>query len=82
MPTTSLTKVTENALFLRAKQALLAREGQILRRCPYRSRAYNQLGCYFTVGTNGFVTATHQELPVLARELKVLRPGEVIVRES
>jgi hypothetical protein len=69
--------VSDSVIEARVRRAI-ARQGEILCR-PRGERTRRDLGNYFTVDAHtGNPQRWHLELAELARECKVLQPGEVI----
>lgn len=67
--------VTERALFARLSRRL-AKDGEILKKCRFDSRWYNDFGSYYTVNQFNAISATHMDLEDWARELGVMQPWE------
>jgi hypothetical protein len=59
---------------------VLAHDGRKLRKCQVTSRSYSTLGTWYMVEQN-CVVATDLDLEELAKELRVLRPWEVLEEE-
>lgn len=81
----SKNSITEHTLFKRVKKALLTSQSagaaKRLNRCRYNSRWFNELGRYYLVGLNNYVSDRYVDLQDLARELNVLRPDEAVIPE-
>lgn len=81
----SKNSITEHTLFKRVKKALLtpqsAGAAKRLYRCRHNSRWFNELGRYYLVGLNNYVSDRYVDLQDLARELNVLRPDEAVILE-
>jgi len=75
----AMKKVSRSAIEARVRRAL-AREGEVLRKTrPGTPWAKTDLGDYYTVDQHcGNPIRWDCDLEVLAREARVLRPGEVI----
>lgn len=68
-------KVSIRALEGRIKRAL-KKEDKILKKCRLDSHSYLSLGNYYIVTNDNWLLEAHCNLKELAKELKVLKPGE------
>lgn len=68
--------VSERAVFARVKRKL-AQDGEILKKCRFDSRWYNDLGDYYTVDAQ-FNAIRDRQVPLeaWAREMGLLQPWE------
>lgn len=67
--------VTVEALVKRINRKL-RHDGEILRRCPRRSRWFDALARFYSTSPSGMVIEPRIDFEGLARDLGVLRPGE------
>jgi hypothetical protein len=75
--------VLESVVAARVRRAL-RRDGESLRKTrPGNTWAEVDFGTYYTVDVHtGFASRRHVDIAALARELRVLRPGEVVKEQS